>query len=268
MSLSVCLLLVALVSADAMQIGVISYWGTNSALYAKLPAGSLALVNPDNGIFVSSGQTQKLVPDLSAYQSIVKQTSSRKISMLGYVPTGYFNHGCNADGKCQKWDRIEAQVKAYFANMPDLKGIFFDEAAPSNWNCGAFVGEYQKLRDIVKKYNAKALIAFNAGVPDNCAVSGAKSGEILVLFESDETAYFGTDAIKESTATALRKGVVPWHLVHTVKTEAKLNAVFKQAQSTNVAYLYVTDIGGDWQHGEDTWGSLPSYWSKEVALFQ
>ena len=41
----------------ATQIGVISYWGSNAALYDPLPAGSLALVNPDNGIFVSAGQS-------------------------------------------------------------------------------------------------------------------------------------------------------------------------------------------------------------------
>jgi len=77
------------------DIGVISYWGTNAAQYDQLPEGATALVNPDNGIFVSSGQTKILVPDLTQYKAIVKKAADRDVAMLGYVPTGYFNHTCD-----------------------------------------------------------------------------------------------------------------------------------------------------------------------------
>ncbi|WP_292933312.1 spherulation-specific family 4 protein [Noviherbaspirillum sp.] len=268
---SLLLLIAALLASSAASantdIGVISYWGTNQALYDQLPEGSVALVNPDNGIFVSAGQTKTLVPNLSDYKTIVRKAARRDIAMLGYVPTGYFNHTCDAIGQCQTWERIEAQVQAYFTNMPRLEGIFFDEAAPAAWDCNAFPAEYQRLRDIVYKYKDDATIAFNAGVPDNCAVAGAEAGDILVLFESDQNAYAAqAQNIQVSTTTALNKGVTTWHLIHSVKTVDGLNAVFAQAKATNVDLFYATDIGGNWQAGENTWGSLPSYWQQEVAL--
>ena len=38
-------------------VGVISYWGsTDTALYDQLPASSLAVVNPDSGVFVEAGE--------------------------------------------------------------------------------------------------------------------------------------------------------------------------------------------------------------------
>jgi hypothetical protein len=189
--------------------------------------------------------------------------------MLAYIPTGYFSHTCNVEGQCQTWTRIEAQVQAYFQYMPQLAGVFFDEAAPSQWDCNAFAAEYKKLRDIVHKYNSQAKIAFNAGVPDNCVVNGAVEGEIVVLFESDQASFVSeAQNIKASTATALSKGIIPWNLVYSVKTVADLNSIFAVAKSNGVALFYATDIGGNWQAGENTWGSLPPYWTQEVNLMK
>jgi hypothetical protein len=253
--------------AQTTGIGVISYWGTDASLYNQLPAGSVAVINPDSGIFVAAGQTTTLVPDLTSWRSIVDASASRGVKLLGYVPTGYFNHGCNAEGQCQTWARIEAQVAAYFAQLPSLTGIFFDEAAPSTWSCSAFVTEYQKLRTLVAKYRAGAQIAFNAGVPDNCVVSGALAGETVVLFESSSADYTAqASQIAAATAAARTKGVSTWHLVHSVATQSAMSGIVTQAKQMQVNLAYVTDIGGNWQAGENTWGSLPSYWASEVSL--
>jgi hypothetical protein len=254
-------------AATTLKAGIISYWGETASIYDKLPKGALALINPDNGIFVSAGQTTTL-PNLTGFQSIVTKASNRGVNMLGYVPTGYFNHGCNQIGVCQTTARIDAQVKAYFTKFPTLKGIFFDEAAPAVWNCAAFPAEYQRLRSIVAKYKPSATIAFNAGVPDNCAVSGVKAGEIVVLFESDFTSYKAqAQNISVSTKTALAKGAIPWHLVHTVKTTSDMLSAATQAKAAGTTYFYTTNIGGNWQAGENTWGSLPVYWADELKIF-
>lgn len=246
-------------------IGVISYWGTDTTLYDQLPSGSLAVINPDSGIFVAAGQTATLVPDLSTWQSLVNRTSSRGVNLLGYVPTGYFNHGCDSPGACQTWARIEAQVAAYFAQMPSLNGIFFDEASPSNWSCSAFVSEYQALRTLVAKYRPGAKIAFNAAVPDNCVVDGTLAGEIAVLFESSTADYTTYAAqVSAATATARAKGVQSWHLVYSVPTQAAMTTVVNNARQMQANLVYVTNIGGNWQAGENTWGSLPIYWASEV----
>lgn len=249
----------------ATGIGVISYWGTDASLYNQLPSGSIAVINPDSGIFVADGQTTNLVPDLATWQTLVSNTAARGVNLLGYVPTGYFNHGCNTPGACQTWGRIEAQVAAYFAQMPALNGIFFDEASPSNWSCTAFVSEYQSLRALVNKYRPGAKIAFNAAVPDNCVVDGTLAGEIAVLFESSTTDYTTYAAqVSAATATATAKGVQSWHLVYSVPSQAAMTTVVNTARQMQANLVYVTNIGGNWQAGENTWGSLPIYWASEV----
>lgn len=267
--LGLALPMVAPVAAQTATtgIGVISYWGTDTALYDQLPTGSLAVINPDSGIFVATGQTSTLVPDLLTWRALVDRTASRGVSLLGYVPTGYFNHGCNVPGECQTWSRIEAQIAAYFSQLPSVNGIFFDEAAPSAWNCSAFVTEYQQLRALVAKYRPGAKIAFNAGVADNCVVSGALAGETVVLFESSTTDYTAqATQIRAATAAATAKGVRTWHLVHSVPTQAAMSTVVSSARQMQVNHVYATNIGGNWQAGENTWGSLPAYWASEVQL--
>lgn len=251
-------------AAPSPQAGVISYWGTSS-LYAQLPAGAVAVVNPASGIF--TGQTTTLVPDVASYAAIVAAATARNVSMLGYVPTGYFSHTCDIAGQCQTVARITAQVQAYFQTMPGLAGIFFDEASPAVWSCTAFVAEYQQLRNIVRSYSPTAKIAFNAAVPDNCVVDAALPGEMVVLFENSQAAYLSqTAAIQTSTAAALTKGEIPWHLVHSVSTATDLNIVITQAKATKAAMFYATDVGGNWQAGQNTWGSLPLYWAAELGL--
>lgn len=251
-------------------VGVISYWGsTDTALCDQLPASSLAVVNPDSGVFVAAGQTTTLVPDLLTWRTLSDRAASRGVQLLGYVPTGYFNHTCNVPGKCQTWERIEAQIAAYFAQMPSLGGIFFDEAAPSTWNCSVFVTEYQQLRALVAKYRPGAKIAFNAGVPDNCVVGGALAGETVVLFESSATDYTAqATQISNATAVARTKGVQTWHLVHSVSTRADMIKLVSSARQMQTNLVYITNIGGNWQAGENTWGSLPVYWASEVQQIQ
>jgi dihydrofolate reductase len=254
--------------SPSLRAGVISYWGEDASIYNQLPAGALALINPDSGIFVADGQTTTL-PDLTGFKSIASTASARGVNILGYVPTGYFNHTCNQYGVCQTWDRIDAQVKAYFANFPTLKGIFFDETSPTEWNCAAFPAEYQRLRNIVNKYKPGATMAFNAGVPDNCVVAGVNAGEIVVLFENDLASYEEQfQNITDSTKSALAKGAIPWHLVHTVKTTTEMRLAADLAKTAGTTYFYTTDIGGNWQAGENTWGTLPKYWIDELRLFQ
>jgi hypothetical protein len=255
----------AFVEQTEPQIGVVSYWGIDPNLYNQLPEDSLALINPASGIFNDQGTT--LTSNLSAYQTIVAEQYERGVNLLGYVPIGFFNHDCDIANKCQTWSRIKAQVEAYFANMPELQGIFFDEAAPSVWDCAAFVGEYQQLREIVYQYNPDAMIAFNPGAASHCVVDATEEDEIVVLFENDQAAYFAqAQDIADTTIAAQDKGVLIWHLIHSVKTPADMDMLVKEAQQRGADYVYVTDTGGNWQAGENTWGSPPPYLEQEVTL--
>lgn len=242
-------------SASDMELGVISYWGASAPAYDVIPSGSIAVINPDNGALVSDQQTMKPSPDLTSYAAIVTSAKARNVATLGYVPTGYFAHGCNVIGQCQKWDRIEAQVQAYFTATPDVAGIFFDETSPAIWDCGAFGGEYRKLREIVHRYRPDALIAFNAGVPDNCVVAAVEKGEIAVLFENSAAEYVvQAENVKWSAVAAREKGVRIWHLVHSIRSQQAVREALATARSNSVDYFYGTSIGGNWQAGENTWG--------------
>jgi hypothetical protein len=259
--------LLALVQAvpAAPTPGVISYWGTESTLYAQLPTGSVAVLNPDSGVFVSTGQTQTLVPDLPTWRAISDSTRARGVELLGYVPTGYFDHRCNRPGRCQTWARIEAQVAAYFAAMPKLDGIFFDEVAPAKWNCSAFATEYQQLRAIVQRYRPGASLAFNTGVADPCVLGGLLPGETVVLFEGTGATYASSaSTIRDVTSQARQRGIKTWHLVHSVGTSTSMDNTLAHARQAQVDRIYVTDIGGNWQAGENTWGSPPGYWALQM----
>lgn len=256
-------------NSTATKLGVISYWWPTQSYYDTLPHGSMAVINPSNGIFDWTKQdTETLGPNICLYKQVSATAAARGSRMLGYVPTGYFDHSCNINGKCQTLDRIEAQVKRYFEEFPDLSGIFFDEVAPTHWNCSAFPGEYETLRKFVRSANAEAKIAFNTGIPDNCVVNGVEPGEILVLYEKDAAAYgepcdtnsWEKDAIWWSTQHAKAKGIETWHLVHTASKEQALKAL-KKARHYKVDWFYATQIGGDWQRGDNTWGSPAEYWN-------
>lgn len=237
------------------SIAMITYWGSDPASYDIIPPGAIATINPDNGILRSRGQSLAAVKETGPWRTIVSQAKARDITMLGYVPTGYFNHGCNAIGKCQTWERVERQVQVYFEQIPELGGIFFDEAAPSDWSCEAFSAEYARLRAIVRKYSASALIAFNSGVPDNCVVSGSAAGEILVLYEGNPENYTAqAERLAVSARTAREKGARIWHLVHTVKSPADIPALYATSQRYGADYFYVTLNSGDWETGINTWG--------------
>lgn len=237
------------------SIGMITYWGPDPAAYEIIPDGATATINPDNGILKSRGQRMAPVADLESWRRIVAQSRVRGIKMLGYVPTGYFNHGCNAIGKCQTWERIERQVEVYFKEIDGLGGIFFDEAAPASWSCEAFVAEYAKLRAIVRRHAPKATIAFNAGVPDNCVVGGSEAGEILVLFEGNPENYDGqAERLSVSARAAHEKGASVWHLIHSVQSNEEIARLYERSQSYGADYFYLTMNSGDWEAGINTWG--------------
>lgn len=264
--------LIGLLPATAManpKLAVVSYWGGRIENFFRIPDHSIALINPASGI-LAPGKTDALADSAGNYDDVLHRARKHDLALYGYVPTGYFNHGCNQDGKCQTWERIEAQVKAYFEKMPELKGIFFDETAPADYSCDVYAAEYDKLRALVAKYRPDGRIIFNVGMPDTCAVDATKAGEMIVLFENDGAHYVNDYAkIKAATDDARSRGVAVWHIINNIPTQQQFDTVVQAAKAYAPDYLYVIDVSGDWQAGFDTYGDLPSYWKAEVkALSQ
>ena len=246
------------------QLAVVSYWGTRLENFFRIPDHTIALINPSSGI-LAKGSVTVLADGAGGYGDVLRRAKKHDIALYGYVPTGYFNHTCIADGKCQTWERVDAQVKAYFDKMPELKGIFFDETAPADYDCKLFGDEYAKLRAIVAKYRPDGKVIFNVGMPDTCAVDATNPGEMIVLYENDGAHYVNDYAkIKAATAQAESKGVKVWHIINNIPDEGQFNAVVRAAGVYAPDYLYVIDVSGDWQAGFDTYGDLPTYWKAEI----
>lgn len=249
-------------------MGAASYWDVAAATYNNLPENSLGIINPENGIF--SGQSKSVVPSVRQFRQIVDEQLKRNVKMLGYVPTSYFNHNCTVSSKkCQTMDRIRAQVSAYFPQMPNIAGIFFDEAAPEPkaWDCKAFPKEYGELRKIVNDYRPGAAIAFNSGTPSPCPVDAAGKGEVVVVFEDTYSAYAKrkTD-IDSAVQEAKKNGVRSWVLVHT-SNEAGMRQVVANSKAKAVNFVFVTDLSGEHDY-DDPWKRPPAYLKAESALLK
>lgn len=258
---------VAQTSVKTNFMGAVPYWGEDAATYNNLPENSLAIINPDSGIF--SSQSQSLVPAVKQFRQIVDVQLKRNVKMLGYVPISYFNHNCTVSSKkCQTMGRIKAQVSAYFSQMPNIAGIFFDEATlpPGAWDCKAFPKEYDALRKIVNDYRPGAAIAFNPGTASTCPVDAARKGEIVVVFEANYNNYVnGQVDIKRAVQEAKKNGVLSWVLVHT-SNETGMRQVVANSKAQAVNFVFVTDVSGD--NDKDAWYRPPVYLKAESALLK
>lgn len=248
-----------------IRIGIISYWEPSSEAWDRVPAGSLVLINPNSGILETGGN--QAVPNSSAWVQLVDRLRKKNIVVLGYVPTGYFDHvSCKKEPKpkCQTEARIRLQIKTYYQLIPSLAGIFYDETSPKE---GA-PDDYNKEYGLLRSLNLPGRITvFNVGWSSAEAVKATRAGEHLVLYESSPYKYLkNAEWITTVTRSARDKGIIVWHLMHSVCREDMCSYVTKMAER-GANYGYITNIGGDWEAGENTWGSLPPYWEEELAAF-
>jgi Spherulation-specific family 4/Peptidase inhibitor family I36 len=262
----------ASVSTGMPATGVISYWQPGA--YATLPANSVALINPANGIVGASPAT------IDSYRQIVTSAKSRGVKLLVYVPAGYGLRDPNATNgagsKGQSLAGIKAQISAYVSafGAANLYGVFFDEAdyayAVGQTACGLAASEYPALSAYVRSLGLQTS-AWNPGwVGSNfCYIEAAQRGDIVVDFERDLAAY-QTDAflaadLSGGQSRANARGVKTWNLIHSAAGSAGLKTALDLLRTRKPDYAYVTDIGGNWQAGDNTWGSPPAYWDAEKA---
>jgi hypothetical protein len=207
------------------------------------------------------------VQDASTWRQLVDRLRKKNIAVLAYVPTGYFTHAHCQKGpepECQTTQRIELQVKTYYQLIPSLAGIFYDETSPKGGGPSDYNKEYAMLRSINL---AGRITVFNVGWSSAEAVNATKAGEHLVLYESSPFTYQkDAEGITSLTRKARNKGIIVWHLMHSVCREDMCSYVAEMAHR-GANYGYITNIGGDWKAGENTWGTLPRYWDEELRAF-
>lgn len=251
------------------SIATISYW--QPAAYDTLPANSIALINPNNGMLDKYGNLNVSAATISTYKTIAQKATARGVKLLAYVPTGYGlrdpNQNNDQGSSGQSMAVIKKQIDTYIAKigLTNLYGIFFDETSQT---CASAKIDYAALSKYVRSKGLKTS-AWNPGwVGDNyCFVNATPSGDIVVTFESDLNTYL-TDQwlpadLAEGNRLAHQRGAKTWNLIHTAVGSTGLKQALDSLRTRKPDYAYVTDIGGNWQAGEDTWGSPPSYWTAE-----
>jgi hypothetical protein len=248
--------------SSSPRIGIISYWQPSSPAWDRVPAQSVVLINPESGILEPG--TDQPVSDLAEWVKLVARLKKNKIVVIGYVPTGYFDHEtCKKTPapKCQTKDRIRLQVKTYYKRIPSLDGIFYDETSPKEGVSADYKKEYKFLRSL----NLKGRITvFNVGTTSAEALAATNAREHLVLFENSGDEYDKSKAeVIDLTREARKKGVVVWHLLHTVTAQEKMCSYVAEMAQRGADYGYVTNI----ENGDLTWDSLPSYWDAELEAF-
>jgi hypothetical protein len=72
---------VAQVQPSGPRLAVISYW--DPAEYAKLPSGSLALINPNSGILGTTGD------QVERYRGAAADATQRGVKLMAYVRLAY-----------------------------------------------------------------------------------------------------------------------------------------------------------------------------------
>jgi hypothetical protein len=226
-------------AASGPELAVISSW--RPADYAKLPAGSLALVNPGDGILAASPS------DVTAARTAVAAARQRGVRFLGYVPTGYgdrvsgHDNGHGSVGRSTS-DIVE-QITLYASTFgSDLEGIFFDETSQ---DCTSAATDYAQFSALAHAAGF-TWSAMNPGrVGDGyCYVDATPAGDIVVTFDSDLTSYLAAGLaaeLQEGTRRAHARGALTWHLVHGAQGTAGVGQALQALRERAPDLGYVID---------------------------
>lgn len=244
------------------ELAVVSYWQPRD--YRKLPKGSVAMLNLNNGI-VNTPYSK-----VDRYRPIVKEANKKGVKLLAYVPTGFGertpgkinNHGSKGQSMAQIITQIDTWITTFGADQ--LHGIFFDEASLS---CAQANIEYKQLSQYVRSKGLKTVF-WNPGWvgKDWCFIKATQPGDHIVTFEGSLTSYISNTQLEYdlriSKALAQKREVKTWHLIHTAQGSAGLRTALRKLIQRNPDYAYVTNYK-DWKQGVNTWGAPPPYWKEQ-----
>jgi Alpha-L-arabinofuranosidase B (ABFB) domain/Spherulation-specific family 4 len=252
------------VTPASPRLAVISYWDPKE--FSKLPGGGIALINPNSGILEAADD------QVERFRASAADAARRGVKLIAYVRLAYGERtpekpsagGTPGRTLARVKTEIDAYIKAYGSS---IVGVFFDEAS---YSCEQTAVEYAELGQYVRG-KGLPLVVWNPGWvgTDWCYIKNAKSGDIVATFENTLQSYLNDpyvpNDLKNALPIARERGVLQWHLIHTAKTSQDLTTALQTATARGADYVFVTDIGGNWQAGENTWGSPPVYWAQEVA---
>jgi Spherulation-specific family 4 len=193
----------------------------------------VAIANPSSG----PGDESNL-----DYAAIFTEASSRGITLVGYVSTGY--------GKRPKAE-IKKDVDAWVRFYPQIRGFFFDQQPRE----GRSAPIYAELRDYVKQKLHDPLVISNPGVPCDAAYLALNVANVTCVFVNFQ-------GFNQFELPATLKGYDPSHfaaLPYNISGVESMQTAVKDAIIKRIGYLYVTDA-----KPPNQWDKLPVYWEAEV----
>jgi chitodextrinase len=232
--------------------------GTGATQWSSIGSGAptvgIAIANVSNG----PGNSVD-----SNWATAIQNAHNAGVKVLGYVDTGYFGTTGRLtrlrDTSTAAWlAQIEIDVNAWYQLYgSNIDGIFFDDALNT---CGPTAGSttysdlYAQISQYVKQYHTGALTVDNPGI--DVPQCYENSADILLRFENSYTSY--TSFVPNSWES----GYDPHKFMDLVysATSAQMSDAINRSKNNGAGYVDVTDAGLP-----NPYGTLPSYWSSELA---
>ena len=176
------------------------------------------------------------------YQATVKRARAAGITIMGYASTGYARRSLAA---------VEADIRHY-RTWYGVTDIFLDQASSSSGD----MTYYRRLSGYAHGLNPGSAVMLNPGTfPDQQYMS---LGDIIMVFENTYASYVNLQIpgwVHKYPAARFA------HVIYATSGAQFVNAI-SLSRKRQAGYVYVTD-----GTGLQRYNRLPSYWSREDAIF-
>jgi hypothetical protein len=220
---------------DGLRLGIPAYGYPGTGVwesFGRLPAGSLIVMDPDNG----PG------PSIDPRYSAVASTAKRQgLNLLGYVTSAYGRASAAA---------MEEAIERY-GEWYGTTGVFIDQAPASSSSSPAIVETVRLARE------RSLTVAINPGQPDIDPDDLTLADHVL-NFEGPYSTYERTRFPKWVTEFPEPKF---WHLVYEVRSVHTMRDVAAAARRAHAGIVYITDATMP-----NPYDRMPAYWRDEQLL--
>jgi hypothetical protein len=220
---------------DELRFGIPAYGYPGTGVWESfdgLPAGSLVVMDPDNGPGAAIDPR---------YSAVASAANRQGLNLLGYVTSGYGRASAAA---------MEEAIERY-REWYGTTGLFIDQAPASSSSSPAIVETVRLAR------RRSLTVAINPGQPD-IDPDDATLVDHVLNFEGPYSTY-------ERTRFPDWVGGFPghkfWHLVYEVRSVRTMHEVAATARSAHAGIVYITDATMP-----NPYDRMPAYWRDEQLL--
>jgi hypothetical protein len=220
---------------DGLRFGIPAYGYPGTGVwesFGRLPAGSLVVMDPDNGPGASIDPR---------YTGVASAAKRQGLNLLGYVTSAY--------GRANAATMQEAIER--YREWYGTTGVFIDEAPASSSSSPPIVETVQRARQL------SLTVAINPGQPD-IDPDDATLVDHVLNFEGPYSTYERTrfpDWVRRFPSHKF------WHLVYEVRSVHTMHEVAATARSAHAGIVYITDATMP-----NPYDRMPAYWRDEQLL--